>query len=143
MVRILLIATLSGIPLTESFLRERIHSEKFIHVPKSFVTFYSGRFYIHLQVIQPILKFPYLISLIKPPPPSTSFKIRKSLKRMPSLAYTEMDQTKYRVSSMLSFRCIIYLDIVTRIYMYIIWLANFRQCNYRKRKWYTTQMKYP
>ena len=27
-------------------------------------------------------------------PPSTSFEIRKSLERMPSLAYTEMDQTK-------------------------------------------------
>ena len=27
---------------------------------------------------------------------------------MPSLAYTEMDQTKYRVSSMFAFRCIIW-----------------------------------
>ena len=68
---------------------------------------FSGRFYVHLQGIQPILKFPYLISLIKYPP-STSFDIRKSLKRMPSLAYTEMDQTKYRVASMFAFRCIIW-----------------------------------
>ena len=29
--------------------------------------FFSGRFDVHLQVIQPILKFPYLISLIKYP----------------------------------------------------------------------------
>ena len=28
---------------------------------------FSGRFDVHLQVIQPILKFPYLISLIKYP----------------------------------------------------------------------------
>ena len=53
---------------------------------------FSGRFDVHLQVIQPILKFPYLISLIKYPP-STSFEIRKSLKRMSSLDYAEMDQT--------------------------------------------------
>ena len=29
--------------------------------------FFFGRFDVHLQVIQPILKFPYLISLIKYP----------------------------------------------------------------------------
>ena len=59
----------------------------------------SGRFDVHLQVIQPILKFPYLISL-KEYPQNTSFEIRKSL---PSLAYTEMDPTKCRVSSMFAF----------------------------------------
>ena len=69
---------------------------------------FSGRFDVHLQVIQTILKFPYLISLREYLPPSTSFEIRKSLKRMPSLAYTEMDQTKYRVSSMFAFGCIIW-----------------------------------
>ena len=68
---------------------------------------FSGRFDVHLQVIQPILKFPCLISLILKVHPSTSFEIRKSLKRMPPLAYTEMDQTKYRVSSMFAFGCII------------------------------------
>ena len=41
-------------------------------------------------------------------PTSTSFEIRKSLKRMPSLANTEMDQTKYRVSSMFASGCIIW-----------------------------------
>ena len=41
-------------------------------------------------------------------PPSTSFEIIKSLKIMPSLAYTKMDQTKYRVSSMFAFGCIIW-----------------------------------
>ena len=40
-------------------------------------------------------------------PPNTSFEIRKSLKRMQSLAYTEMDQTKYRVPSMFAFGCLI------------------------------------
>ena len=73
----------------------------------------SGRFDVHLQVIQPILKFPYLISFIKYPK-RMSFEIRKSLKRMPLLAYTEMDETKYRVSSMH------YLDTV--IYVCISWL---------------------
>ena len=43
----------------------------------------SGRFDVGLQVIQPFLKFPH----------NTSFEIRKTLKRMPSLAYTEMDKT--------------------------------------------------
>ena len=64
---------------------------------------FSGRFDVHLQEIQPILKFPYLISFIKYPQ-----VIRKSLKRMPSLAYTEMDQTKYSVASMFAFGCIIW-----------------------------------
>ena len=41
-------------------------------------------------------------------PPSTSFEIRKSLKRMPSLANTEMDQTKYRISFMFASGCIIW-----------------------------------
>ena len=46
-----------------------------------------------------------LFNLTHKVPPSTSFEIRKSLKRMPSLAYTAMDQTYYRVSSMLAFGC--------------------------------------
>ena len=71
---------------------------------------FSDRFDVHLQVIQPILKFPYLISLIKYPP-NTSFEIRKSLKEMQSLAYTEMDHTKYRVSSMFAFGCIIWTSL--------------------------------
>ena len=54
-------------------------------------------------------------------PPRTSFEIRKSLKRMPSLAYTEKDQIIDVCIRMHN------LDIVTRIYMYIILLANFRQ----------------
>ena len=40
--------------------------------------------------------------------PNTSFEIRKSLKRMSSLAYTEMDRTKHRVPSMFAFGCIIW-----------------------------------
>ena len=83
--------------------RAKIYTKIICHV-------FSGRLDVHLQVIQPILKFPYLISPIKypPPPPNTSFEIRKSLKRMPSLVYTEMDQTKYRVSLMFAFECIIW-----------------------------------
>ena len=37
-----------------------------------------------------------------------SFEIRKSLKRITSLAYTEVDQTKYRVSLMFACGCIIW-----------------------------------
>ena len=65
MVKILLGATFSGIPLTESFSRDGIHSEN--SHKKSFVAFFSGRFDVHLKVMQPILKCPYLISLIKYP----------------------------------------------------------------------------
>ena len=68
---------------------------------------FSGRFDVHLQVIQPILIFS-IFNLTHKVPPSTSFEIRKSLKRMPSLAYTEMDQTKYRVLSMFAFGSIIW-----------------------------------
>ena len=64
LVKILLDATFSGIPMTESFLRERLHSE---HVYKNICYISSGHFDVHLQVIQPILKFPCLISLIKYP----------------------------------------------------------------------------
>ena len=58
-------------------------------------------------------------------PPSTSFEIRKSLKRMPSLhvTYTEMDQKKIPRFIDVCIKMHV-LDIVTRIYMYIIWLAN-------------------
>ena len=69
MVKILLDATFSGVPMTESFLRVRLHSENVCNIS-------SGRFDVHLQVIQPIFKFPYLISLIKYPP-NTSFEIKK------------------------------------------------------------------
>ena len=41
-------------------------------------------------------------------PPNTSFEIRKSLKIIPPLAYTEMDQTKYRVSLMFALVSIIW-----------------------------------
>ena len=41
-------------------------------------------------------------------PPSMSFEMRKSLKRMSSLVYTEMDQTKFHVSSMFAFGYIIW-----------------------------------
>ena len=64
--KILLDVTFSGIPLTESFLRERIQSENLYEI-HFYCVFVSGRFDVHLQVIQTILKFPCLISLIKCP----------------------------------------------------------------------------
>ena len=67
----------------------------------------SGPFDVHLQIIQPILKIS-ISNLTHKVPPNMVFEIRKSLKRMLSLAYTEMDQTKYRVSSMFAFGCIIW-----------------------------------
>ena len=68
---------------------------------------FSGRFDVHLQVYTTDFKISKF-NLTHKVPPSTSFEIRKSFKRMPSLAYTEMDQTKYRVSSMFAFGCIIW-----------------------------------
>ena len=104
MVTILLYAKFSGISLKVAFLRERIHSENLYE--KSFVTVLlvawmficSNTADFELSIFNLTLKVP----------PSTSFEIRKSLKRMPSLAYTEMDQTKYRVSSIFAYRCIIW-----------------------------------
>ena len=57
MVKILLDAKFSGIIMTESFLRERIHSENLYG--NHLENICSGRFDVHLQVKQPILKFPY------------------------------------------------------------------------------------
>ena len=68
---------------------------------------FSGRFDVHLQVILQILQIS-IFNLNRKVPPSTSFEIRKSLKRTPSMAYTEMDQTKYHVSSMFAFGDIIW-----------------------------------
>ena len=65
MVKILPDATFSGILMTALILRERIHRENIY--TKIICHGFSGRFNVHLQVIQPILKFPYLISPIKYP----------------------------------------------------------------------------
>ena len=62
--KILIDATFSGIPLTESFCVNEYIAK--IHT-KIICNIISGRFNVHLQVIQPILKFLYLISLIKYP----------------------------------------------------------------------------
>ena len=82
---------------------------------------FSGRFDVHLQTFE-ISVFDLTHKVL----PSASFEIRKSLKRMPSLAYTEMDQKKIPRFIDVCIR-MDYLDIVTHIYIYIIWLANFRQ----------------
>ena len=103
MVKILLDATFSGIPLTESFLRERIHSENSCenHLLNFFwslrCSFASNKADFEISIF----------NLTHKVPPSTSFEIRKSLKRMPSLANTEMDQTQYCVSLMFASGCII------------------------------------
>ena len=59
MAKILLDAIFSGISLTESFLCERLHSE---NVKKIICNISSGRFDVHLQVTQPILKGPRTVS---------------------------------------------------------------------------------
>ena len=87
-VKIRLDATFSGIPSTKSFGGYDYIGKMYT---KIICNICSGRFDVRLQEIQPFLKFPYLISLIKSP--NTSFEIRKALRRMPSLAHTEMDQT--------------------------------------------------
>ena len=68
---------------------------------------FSGHFDVHFASNTADFEIS-IFNLTHKVPQSTSFEIRKSLKRMPSLAYTEMDQTEYRVSSMLSFGCIIW-----------------------------------
>ena len=65
----------------------------------------SGSVHEHLQLTQTQLSYFIL---------TTSFRKRKPFKRMPSLAYTELDQTKYHIIH----RCLqsyAFLDIVTRI----------------------------
>ena len=87
MVKILLDATFSGIPLTESFLREQIHSENSYenHLKHFFwslrCSFASNKADFEISIF----------NLTHKVPPSTSFEIRKSLKRMPPLSNTEMD----------------------------------------------------
>ena len=103
LVKTLLDATFSGIPLTESFLLERIHSENSYKI-------ICNIFFWSLQCSFASNKADFEISIFNlthKVPPNTSFEIRKALKRMPSLANTEMDQTKYRVSLMFAPGCII------------------------------------
>ena len=105
MVKILLDATFSGIPLIEPFLRERIRSERFFYENHLYHFFLS----LLCSFASTTADFEISIfNLAHKVPPSTSFEIRKSLKRIQSLAYTEMDQTKYRISSMFAFGCIIW-----------------------------------
>ena len=74
---------------------------------------FSGRFDVQADFKISIFNLTHKV------PPSTSFEIRKSLKRMPSLVNTEMDQTKYRVSSMFALGCIIWtlLHVFTCTYL--------------------------
>ena len=64
LVKILLDATFSGIPLTESFCVNEYIAKIYT---KFICNILSDLFDVHLQVIQPILKFPCLILLIKYP----------------------------------------------------------------------------
>ena len=64
--------------------------------------FSSGRYGVRLQVIEQFLKFSYFF-LAHKVPLITSFEFRKLLKRMPSLAYTEINQKKHRFISMFAF----------------------------------------
>ena len=63
LVKTLLDASFSGISLTESFFCVNKYIAKLY--TKIICIIFSGRFDVNLQVIQQILKFPYLISLIK------------------------------------------------------------------------------
>ena len=85
---------------------------------------FSGRFDVHLQVVQSILKFPYLISSIKYPK-YVIWNKKIAEKNAMSVIYWNGSEKVPRFIDV----CIRvhYLDIVTRIYMYILWLANFRQ----------------
>ena len=104
LVKILFDTTFSGIKMTESILRERLHSKNVYenHLLHFFWSLWCSFTSNTADFEISIPNFTHKV------PPNTSFEIRKSLKRMPSLAYTEMDQTKYRVSSMFAFRCIIW-----------------------------------
>ena len=103
LVKILFDAIFSGIQMTKSFLRERLHSGN-VYENHLLHFFWSLWCSFASNTTDFKISIPNLTHKV---PPNTSFEIRKSLKRMPSLAYTEMDQTKYRVSSMFAFRCII------------------------------------
>ena len=63
-VKILFDVTFSCIPLTGSFCVNEYILKFFT---KTICNIFSGRFDVHLQVIQPILKIPYLIWFIKHP----------------------------------------------------------------------------
>ena len=113
LVKILPEATFSCIPLAASFLRERIHSENLYenHLSRFFwslwCSFASNTADFEISIF----------NLTHKVTPNMSFEIRKSLKRC-HLAYTEVDQTKYRVPSMFAFGCIIWtlLHVNTCIY---------------------------
>ena len=106
LVKILLDATFSDIQYTSSFLREQLHSK---NVCENRLQHFSWSLWYSLQVIQSIVFLAHKVSL------NTPFKLRKSLKRMPSLAYTELNQAKYRFS--LIFALVCYSDIHTHIDM--------------------------
>ena len=95
--------------MTESFLREQIHSENL----------YENHLYHFFLVALVFICKEYsqfdfsIFNLTHEVPQSTSIEIRKSLKRKPSLAYTAMDQRKYRClhSDALFAHCYTYLDV--------------------------------
>ena len=121
MVELFLDVAFSGIPLTESILRGRLHSEivNENHLLHFFWSLWCS--FASYTADFEISEF----NITHKVPLNTPFKIRKSLKRISSLAYTEMHQTKNQRFIDLCIR-MHYLDIVARIYMYIVWLADFR-----------------
>ena len=120
LIKILPGATFSGITLTASFLRERIHCENLYenHLLHFFwsvwCSFASNTANFEISIFNRTHKVL----------PNTSFEIRKSLKIMPSLAYTKMDQTKHRVSSMFAFGCIIWTLLHVFACTYSGWLIS-------------------
>ena len=57
------------------------------------------------------------------------------------MAYTEMDQTKYHVSSMFAFGCIIWILLHLFTCTYSGWLIS--DDTIIGYNWYTTQVRYP
>ena len=89
MVKFLLNATFSGVQLTESFLRERLHCE---NEDENSCNNSSGHYGVRSQVIQPFQNFSICFSHSKRRS-NYIIELQKSLKRIPFLAYTEMKQT--------------------------------------------------
>ena len=84
---------------------------------------FSGHFDVHLQFNTADFEIS-IFNITHKVAQNSSLEIRKSLKRMPSLAYTEMDQTKYRVSSMFAFGCIIWTLLHVFTCTYSGWLIS-------------------
>ena len=122
LVKILLDATFSGYPLTESFLCEQIHSEN------SYENHWQHFFWSLLCSFASNtadLKNSIFNLTHKVPPEYVIWNKKITEKKaISSLHWNGSDKISRCIDVCIQMH---YLDNVTRIYMYIIWLANFRQ----------------